>query len=249
MNDNEIVNLAPLYMQVKIDIKKKIEEGKWGIGEKISTEGELCSFYDVSRVTIRQAIDELVNDGYLEKKRPKGTYVLDYLANPLPAGLSTYVKSFTNEMKERGLKVSTLFADIKLIKADERIAKLLSIKKGDEVILLRRIRGIDGVKIGYFKTYLKPNVNISLDPKDYYESLYALLEKNEIIVAQVKEQLSALRSTEEIREMLEVPQDCPILRRIRFASTSNGDFIECSECYYNGDEYSYYLDFSPAAFS
>ncbi|MCM3737483.1 GntR family transcriptional regulator [Bacillus cytotoxicus] len=249
MNDNEMINLAPLYIQVKLDIKNKIEEGKWGIGEKIPTEGELCSFYDVSRVTIRQAIDELVNDGYLEKKRPKGTYVLDYLANSVPAGLSTYVKSFTNEMKERGLNVSTLFADIKLTKADEHIAKLLGVKEGDEVILLRRIRGINGVKIGYFKTYMKPNMKISLNPKDYYESLYALLEEKGIIVAQVKEKLSALRSTEEIREMLEVTQDCPILRRIRYAYKSNGDFIECSECYYNGDEYSYYLDFSPTAFS
>lgn len=242
-------NLAPLYIQVKLGIKNKIEEGKWGISEKIPTERELCSFYNVSRVTIRQAIDELVNEGYLEKKRPKGTYVLDYLAKTEPNGFSTYVKSFTNEMKERGLNVSTLFADIKLIKADEHIAELLCVQEGDEVVLLRRIRGIDGIKLGYFKTYMKPNRNISLNAQDYFGSLYALLEKKGIIVAQVKEQLSALRSTAEIREMLDVAQDCPILRRTRYAYKSNGDFVECSECYYNGDEYTYCLDFSPAAFS
>ena len=65
----------PLYMRIKDDIKTDIKNGKYKKGDKIPTEPELSSAYDVSRITVRRAIEELSSEGYLIKKQGRGTFV------------------------------------------------------------------------------------------------------------------------------------------------------------------------------
>src|SRR4030043_2055345 len=65
-----------LYVQIYTIIKEKIESGEWPVGTQIPTEDELCKTYDVSKVTVREAIQELVREGYLKRQQGKGTFVL-----------------------------------------------------------------------------------------------------------------------------------------------------------------------------
>ncbi len=67
---------SPLYSQIADDLRFKIVSGEWGEGEKIPPELDLCKIYEVSRITIRKAIDELVREGRLYRERAKGTFVL-----------------------------------------------------------------------------------------------------------------------------------------------------------------------------
>lgn len=71
----------PVYYQLKNDFIKKIASGVWKAGECISSERELCEIYDVSRMTIRQAIGELVQEGILTRKKGKGTFVCEQKVN------------------------------------------------------------------------------------------------------------------------------------------------------------------------
>ena len=164
----------PLYLQIKALIKKKIDDGEWNPGEKIPSELELCETYEVSRTTVREAINELVWEEYLTRQRAKGTFVLDTKKTESDADFYTHVKSSTYEMSERGQKAETLQADVSLKIADARLSKQLEVSEGASLLELRRVRGIEKEILVYSVTYLKVS-NFSLDSKDYYGSLYNML--------------------------------------------------------------------------
>lgn len=235
---------APLYIQIKQDLKQKIEDGVWKPGEKIPNEMELCKVYNVSRITVREAINELVWEEYLVRKRAKGTYVLN--PNEKFEGNNmyyTYVRSFTNEMQELGKEAKTIQVEVSLIEADDKLAKKLNASVGDAVIEMKRVRGVGGLAVVYFKTYLKNNVNLSTDSKDYYGSLYEMLKQKGITITKIKESLEAVRPTQEVQKVLHIAEDVPVLKRVRSAYSSQEiDFVEYTEGYYVGDQYKYLVD-------
>jgi GntR family transcriptional regulator len=235
---------APLYLQIKAELKNKIKEGEWKPGDKIPSELELCKLYNVSRITVREAINELVWEDYLVRQRAKGTFVLDVQQKESEKDYSTYVKSFTHEMNELGEKVTTISVKVKKIKADLFLAKQLNIRPGDEVVELKRKRGlVDKNKIPvFFKTYWAYNPNFSLDPNEYYGSFYEILKQNGIILTNVKEYLEADKPDSEVQRWLEISEDVPILKRVRNAKNESGKFVEYTECYYIGNSYRYYID-------
>ncbi|WP_408008231.1 GntR family transcriptional regulator [Pseudalkalibacillus sp. A8] len=233
----------PLYIQIKHDLKEKIHKGIWEPGEKIPNELDLCKVYDVSRTTVRDAINELVWEEYLIRRRAKGTYVLpqnEKLDNK--DAYFTYLRSFTHEMEDIRGEANTLLAEISLIKANEHIAKALEINEGDVIIELKRIRGIGDFAVVYFKTYMKNNLNLSLDSKEYYGSLYELLRQKGVSISRVKEYLEAINPDEEIQHRLNIKENTPVLKRVRNTYSSNRDFIEYTEGYYIGDQYKYFVD-------
>ncbi len=100
-----------LYVQIYSIIREKIEGGEWPAGTQIPTEDDLCKSYDVSKVTVREAVQELVREGYLRRQQGKGTFVLYSLPNPGPV-MRTRLTDVTNgkgmtvrrEILERGLR-------------------------------------------------------------------------------------------------------------------------------------------------
>lgn len=242
LNTNK--DAAPLYVQIKEDLKEKIESGHWVPGDKIPSELELCEQYQVSRITVREAINELVWEGYLIRKRAKGTFVLDYKQKLSDRDYYTYVKSFTYEMKELGKSPVTIKASVKKIKADRFLAAQLQIKEGADIIELKRVRGVDGKVFVFFKTYILYDPRLSLSSEDYYGSFYKMLKEIGITIAKVKEYLEAVKPDHEVQEQLNVDEHTPILKRVRHASDQNGAFREYTECFYIGEQYRYYIDFS-----
>ncbi|TYR79342.1 UTRA domain-containing protein [Priestia megaterium] len=83
---------------------------------------------------------------------------------------------------------------------------------------------------------------MSLNSNEYYDSLYELLKKRDIILAEVKEYLEAIKPDKEAQEWLEVSEDTPILKRVRNASNHQINFAEYTEWYYIGSSYRYYID-------
>lgn len=233
---------SPLYIQVKQDLKQKIEEGHWQSDDRIPPEMELCEHYGVSRITIREAVNELVWENYLIRKRAKGTFVLNYKEQLSDKDYYTYIKSYTFEMNELGKKAETIQATITEIEADEYLGEQLNIPVGNKVIELKRVRGSHNKYPVFFKTYWKYNSSFPLDSKDYYGSFYQMLKSKGIILENIKEYLEAIRPDEEVQHYLTIDSDMPVLRRVRNAKNSKGDFIEYTECYYVGENYRYYID-------
>jgi len=235
---------APLYIQLKQDIKRKIENGILKPGDRIPSEKELCEMYNVSRITVREAINELVWEEYLIRKRPKGTFVLDRSKRfKNEDNYFTYVRNFTYEMKELGKKANTLKADISLIEANEELSKLMDIHPGSSVYELKRVRGNEDAAIVYFKTYITCKTKLSLNSDDYYGSLYEMLKNHGIKITKIKEYIEAVKPTQEVVDVLHISFDTPVLKRVRKAFCKDKkDFMEYTECYYIGDKYRYYID-------
>ncbi|MDT2833534.1 GntR family transcriptional regulator [Vagococcus carniphilus] len=232
----------PLYIQVAEEMRNNIRTDKWLPNTKIPTEYDLCDIYHVSRITIRKAIDELVRDNLLEKKKPVGTFVKSIDAEPYKN--YTLVKSFTMEMKEIGLNVETLKVNVIVSHADPHIAKYLNIKPGDKIIILKRLRGVENNGFAFFKTYLKFEEYYSLKSSDYYGSLYQYLNSLNIYMVDDKEIVESILPNKEIALWLKISSSTPVLKRLRFTSSTDKMHHEYTECYYIGSEYKYFIDFS-----
>lgn len=233
----------PLYAQIANDLRNNIRTEKWTEGQRIPTEMDLCEIYHVSRITIRKAIDELVRENLLIRKKAKGTFVNQF--SPETTNHVTMVKSFTREMLEQGKVAATLQAEVHKVTADYQMAKFLKIHPGEEVLMLKRIRGSSEEDfLAYFITYVPYRPYFSLSSKDYYGSFYEYLQQFNLYPTKEVEYVEAMLATKELQSILKLSSSEPILKRVRFTNDANSQLSEYTECYYIGRKYKYYLDFS-----
>lgn len=141
----------PLYHQIKGDLKARIEEGEWLPGKLIPPEKELCAEYKVSKITALEAIKSLVREGLLKRKQGKGTFV----AEPkLEQSLNRFY-SFTESIRQKGLKLEQRILKVEIIETDKHIAKHLGIKKGEKITEIERLRLVNGEPL-YLETIMIP---------------------------------------------------------------------------------------------
>jgi len=173
----------PLYYQVKEDIINKIKEGIYSIEEKVPGENELQKIYNVSSITVRKALADLVNEGYLYRIQGKGTYVAKPKINRL-----LNLMSFTEEMKGKGIEPSTRILEIKTI-VDEAISKKLKISEDSGITMVKRLRLADGIPIALQTSYVPASILSSTDADQlrHESSLYAVLKEKGIIPYSARE--------------------------------------------------------------
>ncbi|MGI6670954.1 MAG: GntR family transcriptional regulator [Christensenellales bacterium] len=127
-----------LYFQLKESIIANILNNTWPPDSKIPSENELCSMYGVSRVTVRRALDELVQDGYIVKLQGKGTFVK---RKALDQRLSKFY-SFSEELKKRNLHEVASILSFEVLVAEDRIQKHLRLSEDKRVFRIKRIRSM-----------------------------------------------------------------------------------------------------------
>lgn len=129
-------NRIPLYQQLKESLRGSIINGKLKSGDKIPTEVELSEKYNISRVTVRKAILELVDEGYLVKKQGKGTFV----TRPKIERKIVHFLSFSAACEANGLKAGSKVIKKEIIQPDETHKQLLQLEDEDLVIHIQRVR-------------------------------------------------------------------------------------------------------------
>lgn len=136
---------VPKYFALKKELIQKIEEEEFGPECPIPSERELMEQYQVSRITVRRAIDELVTGGYLYKVQGKGTYVKsdDYSQNLFA------ITSCTDDVIRLGRNPSKKVTVSEIVPADAKRARLLNTAVGDELFRLERITMADGEPLNY----------------------------------------------------------------------------------------------------
>jgi len=229
----DIGNGLPFYIQIRNDLRRKIESGEWPEGTLIPSEKILAENYKVSRVTIRTAISELVNERFLVRRAGFGTIVYQ---NKESLSNFTLVRSHTNEMKEMGMVVRNLEAEIETVRADKKIADIFKIKEGEKVYNLRRLRG-GTVPILYSNTYLLPVFDVTDDILK--GSLYEYLGTKNVFFDHFEEFVSAVNASKEITQKLKIYYDAPQLKRVRYSYTEDDRLIEYTETFYNALLYEY----------
>lgn len=164
----------PFYHQIKSRIKDNIHTQRWPLGYQIPTESDLCKIFGVSRTVIRQALGELEAEGLLVREKGRGTFV----SQPkISAGLVQSLSGYYEDMKARGLKLTTVVLSQSVVPASETVAGQLQIPANSDVIQIKRLRSINGEPILLATTYIPHYLAPGLEHEDLRDqSLYQLLE-------------------------------------------------------------------------
>ncbi|MCP4400743.1 MAG: GntR family transcriptional regulator [bacterium] len=164
----------PLYYQIKeilLDYIKHAEEG--GL---IPAEQELCQHFEVSRQTVRQAITELVSEGYLYRMKGKGTFISE---RKIRQEFLLVLDSFNDEMRRKGLLPTTKVLEFSLSTCDGEVGKALKAPEGSEVIRLRRLRFVNNEPFVLVLTFLPYDKLSDILSRDFErESLYHVIEED-----------------------------------------------------------------------
>lgn len=226
---------GPRYLRIRLDLMQKIQSGEWPENSLIPTEMELSKHYGVSRGTIRKAIESLVEEKYLIRKQGFGTTVYQNKESKMHF---TLVQSLTNEMIEMGIKLNTLDIELRTIPSDQHLASIFGIDEGSKVYNLQRVRGIS-FPILYSNSYLLPVIDLPKDINILKKSLYQYLADNNIVFTRFQESVSAMLSTEELAEKLDVEVNTPLLKRVRCSYNAEKTMLEYTITYYVAAYYEY----------
>lgn len=230
----------PLYLQIKKELKNKIESKEYPYGSLLPSELELEKSFGVSRITVRQAISELEKEGYVRRARGKGTTIT--YSEKIDENLSA-IRRFTTEMKDRGLTPGTQVANISKILVPKEVAEQLELEKEDEVYYLYRVRTGNEEPVVLFETYIPTCFKLSLDPDKYYDSMYDVFEEAGIGMPQlVHENFQAMLADDRLSKALNVKKGSAIFKRVRIAYNKDNKPIEYTISYYRGDRYSYSIE-------
>ncbi|APQ95989.1 HTH-type transcriptional regulator TreR [Clostridium botulinum] len=188
-------------MTIYNEISNKIENNKIQSGEKLSSENEMMKEYNVSRDTIRKALNLLESNGYIQKVKGKGSFVLDINKFDFPVSGLTSFKELSTRM---GVESNTLVKELKLIKPDNFLMKQLNLSKNDDVWKVIRVREIDNKKIILDKDFFNKKY-VPLLTKDICEnSIYEYLE-NELglKISFAKKEITVQQATQEDKSYLD----------------------------------------------
>lgn len=164
----------PLYLQIQGAIEGKILSGELKSGDRVMSENEIASSFKVSRLTARQAIEQLVVKGLLYRSAGKGTFVSE---RGMPYGFSTMM-SFSKSLEARGFMVETRILDQSTMPSSQEIAERLRLEPGAEVVIIRRLRIVDGLPTAIHTSYLPARVYSELLQIDLTrESLLEAVER------------------------------------------------------------------------
>ena len=163
---------VPLYHQVKVAILREIEAGRWAPGDQLPTENKLIEQFRVSKITVRQALADLAQMGYIRREQGRGTFVQ---RPPLEEG-PRELTSFTGEMRGHGMSASSHVLQQGVIAAPVDVADCLQIPERSPVLRLRRLRLAEGEPMGlqtsFIPLHLAPGIEtLAFENASLYEIL------------------------------------------------------------------------------
>lgn len=230
---------SPIYEQLYRYIRKGIEEGTYKAGDIIPSEKEMQEQFGISRITVRRAISELENDGFVKKRRGAGTVVEQ---QKIERDLAVF-NSFGGSARVKGDRPGSIILQFKTMEANVKVAEKLKIPCGEKVYFLKRLRMLNGRIIGLHMTYVRSDLGFALSQGDFDSntSLYALLESRGINLGSADETMEARLSNSELRRELFLEKDQPVVYKERVTYDTDGQSIEFSQNTYIGEIYKYYI--------
>jgi len=229
---------VPLHLQAQQLLRQLIESEEYKNGKMLPKEVDLSKQLNISRNTLRQAINQLVFEGLLVRKKGVGTKVARKGIN---GGVKNWL-SFSQEMKRMGIEVRNYELHLSRKKATPEIAAFFESDEDARCVVMERVRGNQQFPFVYFISYFNPALPVTGD-ENYSIPLYEMLEKNYGIVVKLsKEEVSARLAGDLIADKLEIDANDPILIRKRFVYDVNGVPVEYNIGYYRADAFTYTLE-------
>lgn len=231
---------VPLYHQLKALLQRHIDEGGWKPNDRLPTETELSARYNVSKITVRQALTELVQMGYVRREQGRGTFVAEPKLEQGPRELT----SFSEEMRRHGLKAASKVLERKVVPANEDLVENLQVEPGASVFVLKRLRLADAEPMGVQTAHIPLDLAPGLEREKFSNvSLYEVLQSQYGLYATAaRETHYATGVDAENAAILRVPVNSPALSAERVTFLASGRPLEYVTSVMRGDRYRIVLD-------
>ena len=238
MERNPILNLPlsldseiPPYAQLMGITKRSITSGALKVGDLLPSEAELCRAHDISRNTVRQAIGALEEEGFVVRKRGKGTFVTD--PNSRRKGVQY---SFTTEISQLGKSPSSTLVDFSVITPSPKLVTLMSLEPGVKVYCFTRVRNVDNepliLETSYYPQHIYPNLTREMLET---HSFYSLLYHVGVVPFAAEDSYEAVTLGEYEAKLLGCVPGAAAFHHQRRTTMENGLVYECTSSYMRGD--------------
>jgi GntR family transcriptional regulator len=242
---NIVSSPLPLYTQIKDILRERILDGTYSAHQRLPSESEMSSLFDVSRITVRQALSDLQNEGLIFKIPGKGTFV----AKPKAFQQLTQLEGFAEAMLRMGYEIYNKVTSHKSVPASPVVAQKLGLEAGTAVAEIRRVRHLNREPLSMEVTYLPEDIgerlrHIDLPTRD----IFLVLENDfGIALGRADLQIDAMLADYDLAQLLKIEEGSAILRMERLTHTATGKPLDFEYLYFRGDAFQYRLQIARRA--
>ncbi|SDC88740.1 GntR family transcriptional regulator [Paraburkholderia lycopersici] len=241
MSRSNLVPLSPqpLYVQIKDALRARILDGTYAPHSQMPSEHELCAIFEVSRITVRQALGDLQKEGLLFKVHGKGTFV----SKPKAFQNVTSLQGFSEAMSSMGYEIVNQLRSFRIVKADRHIATRLNLPEGAPVAEIHRVRLLNREPVSLELTWVPEAIGKRLANADLVTRDIFLILENDcgVPLGHADVSIGAILADDDIVEALRVEDGSPVLRIERLTHDASGMPIDYEYLYFRGDAFQYRL--------
>ncbi|MGH0053068.1 MAG: GntR family transcriptional regulator [Sphaerochaetaceae bacterium] len=231
----------PLHTQFENIVLQKIENEEWPANTCIPSENEFSKIYGISRMTVRIVLNRLVDLGLLYRAPGKGTFVAEpkIVSNPLTH------RGIREQLEEMGYKISTELISYEELDATSKVARILGIQRGDEILMVKRLRKVKGTPLSYHISYLPKHYFNSFENTDLVnKQMCHIIEKEfKYPIRRRVETLEATTASTEEAWLLSVKPSFPLLLLENIVYTDDDIPLEYTKVIFRGDKIKIKLEY------
>lgn len=232
---------VPNYYRLESHLRESIRSGALKPGDPVPPESQFCQQFAISRTTVRQALARLVFEGLIERYRGRGSFV----AEPRLEHSKPFL-SFEEEMRARGATTGIKLLDMRSEAAEGKVAENLGIAEGTPVVVLKRLRLVNGQVVGCEIRYLPKHIGEALTPDEIHNqplvpAVRRILGKPRTRLALV---VSASSATRHEAKILETRVGAPILIRENTWYVDSKEAVQYGKTLFRGDRYQMAVEFA-----
>ena len=235
----------PLYYQIQQNLKEKIAKGELKVGDKLPNEERLADSYGVSRMTVRSAITQLVNEGLVKRQQGRGSFITIPRLEAKPPRLN----SFFLEMKSKGFDPTSIVLDLRVIDSSDIISNYLDLKHWEKVVKLQRLRIVNGVPIAFQANYIPEKFVPNIVKENFEKQSFKLLieEKYGLEQGHAVERIKAQSCDEEAAKYLNLKNGDPVLFVERLSYFPDETPLLIAHTVFNSERYTYIATLFPTS--
>ncbi len=230
---------SPRYHQVYVTLRSWVRDGSYKAGDRIPTEPQLCDIFEVSRITVRKAIDNLCREGWLVRQQGRGTFVQLSASRAAASADLDQVRS-----RVAGFAAATEVIDLRIIEVspDDETRAALLLEDGELVQRATHVRTVQGAPLGLITTYVPLDVARLVNAAEMArQPMFELLGTAGITLARADQYIGATLAGVEAAKALEIEVGAPLLRLARTVFDSRDRPVERVVALYRADAYQYHM--------
>lgn len=237
-DSNSTMSPQPLYLQIKDTLKQRILEGIYAPHERLPSESELMALFKVSRITVRQALRDLHNEGLIFTSQGKGTFA----SKPKAVQDVHKLEGFGEAMAAKGYDISTRLIGIREVLPPKDVQEKLQLKSKERVVEVTRVRHLNREPISVDTSYFPLDIGSRLFGKDLTVDIFPMLENQlGVMLGGADISLEARPADSEIANLLSLEVGNPVMWVERLTHDTNGRPIDYEYLAFRGDSYKYHF--------